>query len=188
MTLNFEKEKLVEELKKKNPKKILVQLPEGLKQNALEILEEIEKLGIETIFSGETAWGGCSVAVQEAKALEVDLIVHFGHAKFIDVDFPVIYIDVRDELDIEPYLQKSLPILQNFKTIGLSYSIQHKQDVEKIKNFYENHGKKVILSKKIGCVAHEGHIVGCQYYGLRAIENEVNCFVIIGGDHRRDSR
>ncbi len=182
MTLNFEKEKLAEELKKIKPKKILVQLPEGLKQNAPEILQEIENLGlnIEVIFSGETCWGGCSVSVQEAKALGADLIIHFGHAKFLDTDFPVVYIDVRDELNIEPYLQKSLQTLENFKTIGLSYSIQHKHDIEKIKNFYANHGKIVILSKKIGCVAHEGHIVGCQYHGLKAIENEVDCFVIIG--------
>ena len=180
MTLNFEKEKLVEELKKLNPRKVLVQLPEGLKQNALEISKEIENLGIEVIFSGETCWGACAVATQEARTLGVDLIVHFGHAKFLDVDFPVLYIDVRDELDIEPYLQRSLEVLQNFKTIGLSYSIQHKHDIEKIKNFYTNHGKTVILSKKIGYVAHEGHIVGCQYHGLRAIQDEVDCFVIIG--------
>ena len=180
MTLNFEKEKLVEELKKLNPRKVLVQLPEGLKQNALEISKEIENLGIEAIFSGETCWGGCAVATQEAQALGANLIIHFGHAKFLDVDFPVLYIDVRDELDIEPYLQRSLEVLQNFKTIGLSYSIQHKHDIEKIKNFYKNHGKIVILSKKIGYVAHEGHIIGCQYHGLRAIQDEVNCFVIIG--------
>ena len=77
MTLNFEIEKLVRELKKRKPKKVLVQLPEGIKQNAVEILETIESLGIEVIFSGETVWGGCSIALQEAEALNVDWIVHF---------------------------------------------------------------------------------------------------------------
>jgi len=40
--LDFEKDKLVSELKKHNPKKVLVQLAEGIKQNAVEISNIIE--------------------------------------------------------------------------------------------------------------------------------------------------
>ena len=185
MTLNFEKPKLVLELKKRKPKKVLVQLPEGLKQNAFEISEVIESLGIEVIFSGETVWGACSIALQEAEALNVDLIVHFGHAKFIDVpkNSPdILYIEVKDELNLNPLLKKSLESLEKFKTLGLSYSIQHRHDLDNIKKFYEDNGKKIILSKKIGLIEYEGHIVGCQYRGLQAIENKVDCFLIIGNN------
>ena len=182
MTLNFEKEKLVAELKKRKPKKVLVQLPEGIKQNALEISKTIESLGIEVIFSGETSWGGCSIDLQEAKALQVDLIVHFGHSKFIDVDFPVLYIEVKDELNLKPILEKSLKKLEKFKTLGLSYSIQHRHDIGNIKKFYEDNGKKIIFSSKKGLVEYEGHIVGCQYSGLKEIENKVDCFVILGNN------
>ena len=180
MTLNFEKEKLIEELKKRKPKKVLVQLAEGIKQNATEISGWIEKLGIEVVFSGETCWGACSVAVQEAEALSVDLIVHFGHAEFIKVDFPILYVEVQDVLNLKPLLEKSLDSLKPYKTIGLSYSIQHRHDINNIKSFYETHGKKVLLSKKIGTNAYEGHITGCEYRGLKAIQEEVECFVIIG--------
>ena len=185
MTLNFEIPTLIKELKKRKPKKILVQLPEGIKQNVSEISDAIENLGIEVIFSGETAWGGCAIALQEAQTLGADLIVHFGHAKFIDLpkgkDIPkVLYVEVKDELNLEPLLKKSLPALKKFKTLGLSYSIQHRHDSEKIKKFYEDNGKIVVFSKKIGLVAYEGHIVGCQYSGLRAIESQVEGFVIIG--------
>ena len=180
MTLNFELCNLISELKKRNPKKILVQLPEGIKQNVIEISNEIEKLGIEVIFSGETCWGACSVAVQEAEALDVDLIVHFGHAPFIKINFPILYIEVRDELNLKPILEKSLESLKEFKTLGLSYSIQHKHDLEKIKKFYEDNEKKILLSKKMGHAAYEGHVVGCEYTGLKAIQNDVDAFVIIG--------
>ena len=182
MALNFEKEKLVSELKRIKPKKVLVQLAEGIKQNALEISEVIENLGIEVIFSGETSWGGCSIALQEAEALKVDLIIHFGHAKFIDTNFPVLYIEVKDELNLKPLLKKSLNHLKKFKTLGLSYSIQHRHDVKNIKKFYEDNGKKIFFSKKLGNVAYEGHIVGCQYHGLRAIENKVDVFIVIGNN------
>ncbi len=180
MVLDFENEKLVGELKKAKPKRVLVQLAEGIKQNASEISEIIQGLGIECIFSGETCWGGCSIAVQEAQALGADLIVHFGHAQFIESNFPIIYIEVKDILNLNPILNKSLNFLKKYKTIGLSYSIQHRHDLKNIKNFYENSKKKVILSKKIGNVAYDGHIVGCQYEGLKAIQNEVDAFVIIG--------
>ena len=182
MVLNFEKSKLVRELKKQKPKKVLVQLPEGIKQNALEISSTIEDLGIEVIFSGETSWGACSVGLQEAEALKVDLIVHFGHAKFIDTNFPVLYMEVKDELNLKPLLEKSLEQLKNFETLGLSYSIQHRHDIKNIKKFYENNGKKVVLSKKKGLVEYEGHIVGCQYRGLQAIEKNIDAFVIIGNN------
>ncbi|GIU68748.1 MAG: diphthamide biosynthesis enzyme Dph2 [Candidatus Pacearchaeota archaeon] len=180
MTLDFEKETLIKELKKRKPKKVLVQLAEGIKQNAHEISEWIESLGIECIFSGESCWGACSVAIQEAQALGVDLIVHFGHAKFIDVDFPVLYIEVKDILDLSSILKKSIPHLKNYKKIGLSYSIQHRHDIQKIKDFYEKNGKQVTLSKKVGTNAYEGHITGCEYRGLKAIQEGVDCFVIIG--------
>ena len=43
MALNFEIPKLVRELKKRKPKKVLVQLAEGIKQNASEISRVFEK-------------------------------------------------------------------------------------------------------------------------------------------------
>ncbi len=180
MVLNFEKELLISQLKKAKPKKVLVQMAEGIKQNAPEIAQIIEGMGIEVTFSGETCWGACSIGVQEAEALGVDLIVHFGHAEFIKVGFPVIYMEVQDILNLDPILKKSLPVIKEYKTIGLSYSIQHRHDIEKIKKFFEKNGKKVILSHKAGTNAYEGHITGCEYRGLREIQDDVEAFVIFG--------
>ena len=180
--LNFEKPKLIRELKKRKPKLVLVQLPEGIKQKAIEIVQVIEDLGIRAIVSGETCWGGCAIATQEAQALGADLIVHFGHAEFIKADFPIIYIEVRDELDLLPILKKSLKDLTKYKKIGLSYSIQHKHDLKLIENFYKKNKKKIILSKKLGFAAYQGHVIGCEYNGLKAIEKDVDCFVVVGNN------
>ena len=180
MTLDFEKDKLIAELKERKPKKVLVQLAEGIKRDAHEIAGWIEGLGIECIFSGESCWGACSVAVQEAEALGVDLLVHFGHAQFIEVNFPILYMEVQDILDLNPILNKSLPLLEEYSAIGLSYSIQHRHDIENVKKFYESKGKKVTLSQKAGTNAYEGHITGCEYRGLKAIQKDVEAFVILG--------
>lgn len=180
MALNFETEKLIRELKKIKPKKVLIQLPEGVKQNAFDILKIFKDLNIECAFSGETCWGGCSIAVEEAKSVKADLIVHFGHSEFLKVNFPVIYIPIKDELDLIPLLRKSIKELYNFKTIGLGFSIQHLQDSEKVIDFYKRNRKQVFLSKKKGNVAYGGQVAGCQYLGLKEIENKVQCFVIVG--------
>ncbi len=182
MVLDFEYEKLTRELKRIKPKRVLIQLPEGVKQNAFDILKIFQDLDIEAVFSGETCWGGCSIAVDEAKALNADLIVHFGHSEFAKVNFPVLYIEIKDKLNLTPLLKKSLKELKGFKKIGLSYSIQHIQDLNKIIKFYRDNNKQVILSKKKGRVAHEGQIIGCQYSGLKEIEREVECFVVIGNN------
>ena len=182
MVLNFEKEKLISELKQRTPKRVLVQLPEGIKTQAPELQKDIEDLGIEVIFSGETAWGGCCIALQEAKDAGCDLIVHFGHAPFINVDFPVLYIEVRDELDLTPFLERSLEALKPYNKISLSYSVQHKHDIPAVIEFYKQNGKEVLLSQKQGYAAYEGHVVGCEYRGLRAIEPEVDAFVVLGNN------
>ncbi|VVB79426.1 2-(3-amino-3-carboxypropyl)histidine synthase [uncultured archaeon] len=180
MSLDFEEEKLFAELKKRKPKRILIQLPEGIKTKALDLQEKIEKLGIEVIFSGETAWGGCCISINEAKKFDCDLIVHFGHAQFIKSDFPILYIEMKDVLDLEPILKKSLASLKKYKKIGLSYSVQHMHDSDKIIDFYKKNGHEVILSGKKGFAAYPGHVIGCEYSGLKEIQTKVDAFVIIG--------
>jgi len=182
MVLNFEMDRLVKELKKIKPKKVLVQLPEGIKQNAFKIQKEIEKLGIEVIFSGETCWGACSIATHEAESLGADLIVHFGHAEFIKSNFPILYIEVRDEIDLIPLLEKSIKEIKNCKNIGIAYSIQHRHDLEKIIKFYESNGKKVLIPEKKGYAAYSGHVVGCEFGGLKTIQDKVDAFLVIGNN------
>jgi len=182
MTLNFELPKLTSELTHLKPSKVLVQLPEGIKQNAFQIQTAIESLGIQCIFSGQTCWGGCSISPQEARDVGADLIVHFGHAVFINSDFPILYIEVKDDLNLKPILEKSLDHIKDYKTIGLSYSIQHKDDIPKVLKFYENHGKKIMLSQKRGHAAYEGHVVGCEFTGLKTIQQDVDAFLVLGNN------
>ncbi|MCH7850429.1 MAG: diphthamide biosynthesis enzyme Dph2 [Nanoarchaeota archaeon] len=180
MVLNFEMDKVKTELERIRPKRVLVQLPEGIKQKALDIQGVIEDLGIEVIFSGETCWGACSIATYEAKSLGVDLIVHFGHAQFIKSDFPILYIEVRDELDLIPILKRSLEKIKDYKNIGLSYSIQHRHDLDMIVKFYKDNGHVVTVTDKKGYAAFSGHVIGCEFGGLKTIQNQVDAYIIIG--------
>ena len=95
---DFEEERIVKELKERKVKIALLQLPEGLKKEASRLANYFErKNDAEIIVSGETCWGGCDLALDEAKNLEADLLIHYGHAPFMKkVDFPAIYIEIKD--------------------------------------------------------------------------------------------
>jgi len=80
---NLELEKTIEQIKNSKAKQILIQLPDGLKPQAQEIVEEIEgAVGDCCVFiwAGD-CFGGCDIPL-EVGNLGVDLIIQFGHNKF----------------------------------------------------------------------------------------------------------
>ena len=61
-------------------KKILIQLPEGIKQEASKLSKLLEsKTNAEIIISGEPCWGACDTP-QDLKSLGVDLLIQWGHS------------------------------------------------------------------------------------------------------------
>ena len=179
---DFQEETVIKELKNKKIKLALLQLPEGLKKEAVRLSNYFEsKTDAEIIVSGETCWGGCDLALDEAKNLGVDLLIHYGHAPFIKkVDFPVLYIEMDDKTPIDNLLEKSLKSIKSFKTLGLVCSVQHIHQLEEAKKFFEVNGKKVLIPKKKGYAYYDGHVVGCEYNSLKLIDKEVDAFIVIG--------
>ena len=77
---NLELDKVLNEIEKSKAKKILVQLPDGLKPRAKEIKEYLEKnTASEILIWAGSCFGACDVP-SEAKNLGVDLIIQFGHS------------------------------------------------------------------------------------------------------------
>ena len=133
MEYDFEEERIVEEIKKRNARRVLLQLPEGLKKEAFKILEDVEgKTKAELIFSGRGCWGGCDLAVDEAKKIKADLLIHFGHAPFVKSDFPIVYIELYSKLNIVDMLEKEIKKL-DIKKIGLIGSVQFIKQFDRIK-------------------------------------------------------
>ena len=90
---DFEEERIKQEITKLGAKRVLLQMPEGLKPEAPKLAKIIEKGGALAIISADPCYGACDIAVSEAEGLGVDLIVHFGHAKMVKHE-PVPY-DLR---------------------------------------------------------------------------------------------
>jgi 2-(3-amino-3-carboxypropyl)histidine synthase len=179
---DFKEDFVVEQLKDKKIKLALLQLPEGLKMEASRLANYFEKhCDTEIVVSGEACWGACDLSLDEAKNLGADILIHYGHAPFIkNVEFPVIYIEMKDKTPIINLIEKSVDSIKNFKKLGLVCSIQHIHQIEEVKKFYEHLGKTVSIPPKKGFAHYDGHVVGCEYNSLKTISKEVDAFVVIG--------
>lgn len=81
---DFELDKIIEEIKKSKSKLVGLQFPEGLKQHALDIADKIEnETNVKTIIFADPTYGACDLKGEQCKKLGIDLLLHFGHTKFV---------------------------------------------------------------------------------------------------------
>ena len=80
MNYNLELEKVIKEIKKQRAKRVLIQLPEGLKPRAPEITDEIEaKTSAKVLIWIGSCYGACDLP-QGFEKLGIDLVIQFGHS------------------------------------------------------------------------------------------------------------
>ncbi|MDE1810976.1 MAG: diphthamide biosynthesis enzyme Dph2 [Candidatus Micrarchaeota archaeon] len=160
--------------------RILLQFPEGLKQKALEHAERLEAEGNQVFISASPTFGACDLALDEARNIKADKLVHFGHGEFHHVDFNVEYVEYNIDAPLT-LLKDSLEQLTEFKTIGLSTTIQHVHQLDEIKRFYEENGKTVVIGRPYGFAKKPGQILGCDIGSSASIDKAVDVHVYFGG-------
>jgi 2-(3-amino-3-carboxypropyl)histidine synthase len=83
MEINLELDKIVSIIKKKNYKIICIQLPDGLKPKSAMIHDYlISNTNAEVLIFGGSCFGACDLP-KLPKSLKVDLVIQFGHSKFV---------------------------------------------------------------------------------------------------------
>jgi 2-(3-amino-3-carboxypropyl)histidine synthase len=178
---NFEEERIKQEITKLCAKRVLLQLPEGLKPEAPKIAKNIEKSGVMVIISADPCYGACDIAMGEAEDLGVDLIVHFGHAKMVKHErVPTVYVETRATVVIDGAVADSLHFLCNYTKIGLATSVQHLQTLNQAREILTRAGKTVIVGDA-GQMAYAGQVSGCNYSNVKSIADEVEAFLFVGG-------
>ena len=160
--------------------RILLQFPEGLKQKALEHAKKLEREGNEVFISASPTFGACDLALDEARNLKVDKLVHFGNAEFHHVDFNVEYINYEIDAPMN-LLPASLEHIKEYRRIGLVTTIQHMHQFETVKRFYEINGHEVVIGKPYGFAKKQGQILGCDIGSASTIDTKVDAFVYFGG-------
>lgn len=76
---DLEEEKIIKKIREKNYKKVLLQLPDGLKPQAKEVVPRIEQeTGAIVLVWFGTNFGACDLPIG-LQAIGIDYIVAFGH-------------------------------------------------------------------------------------------------------------
>jgi 2-(3-amino-3-carboxypropyl)histidine synthase len=178
---DFEEERIKQEIAKLGAKRVLLQMPEGLKPEGPRLAKIIEKTGALPIISADPCYGACDLATAEAERLGIDLIIHFGHAKLVKHEqVPTVYVEVRATVTVGDAVEKSVPLLSKYGKIGLATTVQHVQTLGEAREILVRAGKTVVVGDA-GRVNYSGQVIGCDYSNVRSVANDVEAFLFIGG-------
>lgn len=180
---DLELERVVSEITEREAKKVLLQLPDGMRPFAYQMVEAIEKAAGATVFlSGDSCYGACDIALTQAKQLGVDLIVHYGHTPMVKhPEIPVIYVHASIDVEVDKMVEDILPNLSEYKVIGLTTTVQHTHQVEEIKEKLGKKGVNVLVGKGSGKTPLDAQILGCSYMTAIQIMGKVDAYLYIGG-------
>ncbi len=178
---DFEEERIRQEIVRLGAKRVLIQLPEGLKPESPRLAKVVEKAGALPVVSADPCYGACDLAIDAAEALGVDLIVHYGHSKQVKYEtVPTVYVEARAAVNVEEVVCKALPLMGKWRKIGLATTIQHVQVLDETREYLLRSGKTVAIGDS-GRMGYPGQVVGCDYSNAKSIADEVEAFLFIGG-------
>jgi len=179
---NLETEHVAEEIRRRNAKKVLIQLPDGLRPRAFTITETLTRLtGAEILLSGDSCYGACDLALSQAEAVGADLIVHYGHSRMLgDMDTPILYVEARMNFDVEALVEGALPLLGEWGKIGLAATVQHVHKLGEVAKILSRSGLNPVIGSGNGRTPHDGQVLGCDYQTAQSVADEVGGYLFIG--------
>jgi 2-(3-amino-3-carboxypropyl)histidine synthase len=178
---DFEEERIKQEIARLSAKRVLLQMPEGLKPEAPRLSKLVEKAGGLPIISADPCYGACDLAITEAESLDADLIIHFGHAKLLKHEkVPTLYLEVRATQIVDAAVIAAIPLLANCSRIGLATTVQHVQTLDAVREFLVRAGKTVEVGNARN-LPYPGQVVGCDFSNVKSIAKDVDAFLFVGG-------
>ncbi|MFH0829697.1 MAG: diphthamide biosynthesis enzyme Dph2, partial [Candidatus Aenigmatarchaeota archaeon] len=126
-------------------------------------------------------YGACDIKTDEARKLGCQKIVHYGHTRFCDSNFPVEYVEYREKADAVPILERNYDLVRGFKSIGFVSSLQFSDAIPPARYFLEKKGHKVFVGEVNGKKhLYPGQVLGCDVSNATAIEDKVDAFLFLG--------
>jgi 2-(3-amino-3-carboxypropyl)histidine synthase len=180
---NLELDRVTSEIMERGAQKILLQLPDGIRPFAFQLVEAIERAtDVTVLLSGDSCYGACDIALNQARELGVDLIVHYGHTEMVKVfEVPVIYVRARIDIDVDRLVKAVLPALKEYRAVGLTTTAQHAHQITEIKEKLSEKEVIVVVGQGGGKTPLNGQILGCSYVTTISVVKEVDAYLYVGG-------
>jgi 2-(3-amino-3-carboxypropyl)histidine synthase len=173
-------ERVVELVKARGAKRVLIQAPDGLKQYVKDLCESLNEQGAMAIVSGDPCFGGCDLAYSEASFIGADLLVHIGHQEFQPGGgkIPTIYIPAGHKADLKKLSAVTVDLLKKkgVRRVGLVTTVQHRDYLKALGKALADSGIEQRIDEESG-----GIILGCRLSAAKSIEGDVDAFVFLGG-------
>ncbi|TET90628.1 MAG: diphthamide biosynthesis enzyme Dph2 [Methanomassiliicoccales archaeon] len=175
MITDWEIQGILDEIKRRECKTVVLQLPEGLKREAVRVAKELEEKGdVQVVVSADPCYGACDLV-----DFKGDLLVHFGHAPMPYLpDEDILFVELSSNLDIFPLLEKALTKLK--KNVAITAAIQYVPAISPAKQFLEKNGIKVHIGEGDSRIAYPGQVLGCNFSAPRAVAKNVEQILHIG--------
>jgi len=189
----FEVEKTIKFIREKKVKKVLLQFADGLKPFSTLVAKEIkeEVKDVEVIISGDSCYGACDIAFDEALCVGADGLIHYGHTPFPEayaysnkLGIKVYFVEAFSKVKALKVLEKALDLLRsikNVKNLGLTAPVQHVCEIPFAQQFLERNGYRALIGKGSDRVKYPGQVLGCDYTAAITIKDQVDAFIHIGG-------
>ncbi|GMH42891.1 hypothetical protein BSKO_10810 [Bryopsis sp. KO-2023] len=160
----FEIHKTIWRIRQKGAKTVALQFPEGLLMYSCIIADILERFGgAEHCFVlGDVTYGACCVDDFSAKALEADLLVHYGHSCLVPVDVtdvPCLYVFVTIDFDVKHLVGTVESHFEEGSNIALAGTIQFAKAVQACK--VELAGRFPSLTVPQSRPLSQGEVLGC---------------------------
>ena len=91
----------MERIRTSDHRLIALQLPEGLKMQALEMMDQIEtETSAKVILAADPCYGACDLVHDKMKNMGVEMVAHMGHSQMnIESGMPTLFINVTYDGD-----------------------------------------------------------------------------------------
>ncbi len=176
-------EKAIRMINSKDYKRVVLQIPDGLKLHVLKFVDFFKKnTSAEIIISGDPCYGACDIGLCEYKDIGVDFIVQLGHTPIPSIkDFyiPMIFVNVKADITVKKVIERAIPLI-DYKQIGLVTTAQHIDSLKEAKKTLEENGFDVTIGYGFSRVKFEGQILGCNFSAATSVKDDVDLFLFIG--------
>ena len=184
--VKFDWESGIEEvcLKLQGKKRIGIQVPEGLKPRAHQIVERVRELtGAKIVLWGEPTYGACDLADRPLEEIGADALIHMGHlpmpyhSEFYAV--PTYFVPVRHTGNLE-LDEKGVKIIKNIlpRKIGIVTTAQHLHLIDEAARKLDGAGFDTSVTTGGPRLAAAGQLLGCNSSAARKLN--VDGYLYIG--------
>lgn len=178
--MRIELEKVAESLRAMHAKKVMVQLPDGLKSEVFNLFNSLSS-EFRLVISSDPFFGACDVG-ESTLYQDVDCIVQFGHTEIPNLEYPrpVLFVEYQEERVPEFGADRFSPLVDaGIRTVGLLFSIQYKPTAMKVLENIQSLGISVLIGEPDSRQKYPGQVLGCNYSSGHSVSGKVDCFVLV---------